>query len=424
MNFGTKNRLSCLFTFLGTTLISFQSSFVEAVAEFRDNRLILPHVLVGEELYNVELVLADGSDPLELSVGSYYRYADPTPAPTNSAFFEGNVLSIPLLRFQDISYKIQLDYIIDERTFKLLEPIVTLTDSTEGVLCSYLDKTTNDQPSLKLASTSQWSCTDNKRILSANGIPDHSVGTFPNSSNPHSISEQAVSAEFTLAPRKTSNPTELSGPDVVGYVLNGVKVDAGTAGTCNDSGSNCSLAGGLGNWSIEALGQSHFDFGDDGNHAHVQPNGAYHYHGVPEGFVEKQGGGESKMTIIGWAADGFPIYSRYGYSIAGQSNSHIREMLSSYRLIDTVSNERPPISVYSLGTFSQDWVYEEGLGDLDQCNGRWGVTPEFPQGIYHYYATDEYPYFQRCVKGEVDANLSTDKGNGGPGRSPGSRPPP
>ena len=421
MRFETNSRLSFLSTFLSITLISVQSSFVGAVAEFRDGTLILPYIFVGDELYNVELVLADNRDPLELSVGSYYRYADSASAPTNSAFFEGNVLSIPLLRFQDVSYKIQLDYIADENVFRLLEPIATLINSTDGVLCAYLDNTINNQPSLKLTSTSQWSCTGDIRILSANGIPDHTVGTFPNANNPHAISEQAVSAEFTLAPRKTSNATEFGGPNVVGYILNGVKVDAGTAGTCNDSGSNCSLAGGTGSWSIEALGQSHFDFGDDSNHAHVQPGGAYHYHGVPEGFVEKRGGSASKMTIIGWAADGFPIYSRYGYSIAGQSNSNIRKMLPSYRLIDSVSDERPPTSVYSLGTFSQDWVYEEGLGDLDECNGRWGVTPEFPQGIYHYYATDEYPYFQRCVRGEVNSNLSTGAGNRAPGRP---RPPP
>ena len=421
MKVETKTRLSFLCTFFATTLVYCQTGFVEAAAEFRGSTLILPHVLVGEELYSVELVLADNRDHLELSVGSYYRYADAASAPTNSAFFESNVLSIPLLRFQDISYKIQLDYIAEESVFRLLEPIVTLTESTEGVLCSYLDNTTNNQPSLKLTSTSQWSCTDDERILSANGIPDHTVGTFPNSNNPHSISEQAVSAEFTLAPRKTSKPTELAGPNVVGYILNGVKVDAGTAGTCNDSGSNCSLAGRTGSWSIEALGQSHFDFGDDSNHAHVQPGGAYHYHGVPEGFVKKQGGSESKVTIIGWAADGFPIYSRYGYSIAGQSNSNIRKMLPSYRLIDSVSNERPSISLYSLGTFSQDWVYEEGLGDLDECNGRWGVTPEFPQGIYHYYATDEYPYFQRCVKGELDFNPTL---TASPSRSPRGNPSP
>jgi|TARA_B110000091_G_scaffold18506_1_gene17445 hypothetical protein len=73
--------------------------------------------------------------------------------------------------------------------------------------------------------------------------------------------------------------------------------------------------------------------------------------------------------------------------------------------------------MYALGTFSQDWEYVEGLGDLDECNGRWGVTPEFPQGIYHYYATDSYPYFQRCVKGYVQAAAV-----GGP--PPGGGPPP
>jgi hypothetical protein len=40
-----------------------------------------------------------------------------------------------------------------------------------------------------------------------------------------------------------------------------------------------------------------------------------------------------------------------------------------------------------------------GVGDLDECNGRTGVTPQFPNGIYHYYSTDSYPYFQRCIKG-------------------------
>jgi hypothetical protein len=52
-----------------------------------------------------------------------------------------------------------------------------------------------------------------------------------------------------------------------------------------------------------------------------------------------------------------------------------------------------------MGTFLQDYEYVAGLGDLDECNGRVGVTPEFPNGTYHYYATDTYPYLQRCVKG-------------------------
>jgi len=47
---------------------------------------------------------------------------------------------------------------------------------------------------------------------------------------------------------------------------------------------------------------------------------------------------------------------------------------------------------------------------LDACNGRSGATPEFPDGIHHYFATDSYPYLQRCVTGEVEAG----EGPGGP----------
>jgi hypothetical protein len=79
-------------------------------------------------------------------------------------------------------------------------------------------------------------------------------------------------------------------------------------------------------------------------------------------------------------------------------------MTGSYRLVTAVSPSRPATSLYPLGTFEQDYQYVEGRGDLDECNGRFGVTPEFPGGIYHYFATDSYPYFQRCVKGVVHSS--------------------
>ena len=83
-------------------------------------------------------------------------------------------------------------------------------------------------------------------------------------------------------------------------------------------------------------------------------------------------------------------------------------MSGSYQLVSEVSDSRPSAGTFPLGTFAQDWEYVEGSGDLDECNGRVGVTPEFPDGIYHYYATDSYPYLQRCVKGVV----ATTGGNG------------
>ena len=274
--------------------------------------------------------------------------------------------------------------------------------STDGVLCDYSDVTYNSQASLTYTSTSEWTCTGTTRELTANGIPDHEVGTFPNANNPNTIVEQTVSASLTLAPAEMTSASELGGPrGVTGYVLNGVKIDAGTGGTCDDSGTSCSLGGNVGSWRIEALGQTNFDFGTDDNNAHVQPDGQYHYHGMPEGFIAKQGGNSSAMTIIGWAADGFPIYARYGYSVADDAGSNLVVMTGSYQLVSTASANRPSTDSIPLGTFQQDWEYVAGSGDLDECNGRTGVTPEFPDGIYHYYATDTYPYFQRCVKGAL-----------------------
>ena len=274
--------------------------------------------------------------------------------------------------------------------------------STGDVLCDYSDTTFNAQPSLTYASTSEWTCTGTTRELRANGIPDHDVGTFPNPNNPNTIVEQTVSASYSLAPAETTSATELGGPrGATGYVLNGVKIDAGTGGSCDDTGTSCSLAGNVGSWRIEALGQTSFDFGTDENNAHVQPNGEYHYHGMPEGFIAKRGGNSSTMTLIAWAADGFPIYARYGYSIAEDATSALKVITGSYQLVTNVSASRPSTNDLPLGTFQQDWEYVAGSGDLDECNGRFGVTPEFPEGIYHYYATDTYPYFQRCVKGAL-----------------------
>ena len=274
--------------------------------------------------------------------------------------------------------------------------------TTDEVLCDYSDTSYNSQPSLTYTSVSDWECANSERQLSANGIPDHEVGTFPNPGNPNLITEQSVSATMPLEPVESNVATELGGPrGVIAYVLNGVKIDAGTGGSCDDTGASCSLNGNVGSWSIETLGQTSFDFGTDDNNAHVQPDGQYHYHGVPEGFVSKLGGNNLAMTLIGWAADGFPIYARYGYSDAEDADSAITAMRGSYQLVTNVSTSRPSTSLYPLGTFSQDWEYAAGSGDLDECNGRFGVTPEFPDGIYHYFATDTYPYFQRCVKGEV-----------------------
>jgi hypothetical protein len=205
--------------------------------------------------------------------------------------------------------------------------------------------------------------------------------------------------------------TTITSVKLPGYALNSVKMDPGTAGTCTNSAtsdaSGCNYAGGTGTWRMEAMADPSvspwkFDFGTDVNNAHVQPNGQYHYHGMPTNLITKlNSASTTTMTLVGWAADGFPIYANYGYTTATSASSALKEMKGSYRVKTTPDSGRPSTTSFAMGHFQQDWEYVSGLGDLDECNGRTGVTPEFPGGIYHYYITKTYPFIQRCVKGSA-----------------------
>ncbi|MGE3806675.1 MAG: YHYH protein, partial [Gemmataceae bacterium] len=136
---------------------------------------------------------------------------------------------------------------------------------------------------------------------------------------------------------------------------------------------------------------------------HVQPNGAYHYHGVPSALIEvlaAKKGTDKTMLLLGWAADGFPIYGPYGHTNPKDKTSAFAKVKPSYRLRQ---GQRPngPGGNFD-GTFVEDYEYVQGAGDLDECNGRVGVTPEFPDGIYHYYLTEEFPFIPRAFRGTPD----------------------
>ncbi|WP_342117166.1 YHYH protein [Pseudoduganella sp. OTU4001] len=257
--------------------------------------------------------------------------------------------------------------------------------STASLFCNYSNSTTN--PTTGMASTVATTCTGTQRKLTGNGVPDHEVGAFPNSGNPNTIGAVSVNFTGSTAPAVVST-TGTAVAHILGFALNGVKFDPSTAESYQNAGV----------WKIEALNQTYFKFGTDVNNAHVQPDGAYHYHGMPEKYITKLGKGTG-MVLVGFAVDGFPMYARYGYTVATDATSGTKVMTSSYRLKTTASAGRPSTSIAAMGTFTQDYEYVAGLGDLDECNGRTGVTPEFPNGIYHYYITDTYPFIQRCVKG-------------------------
>lgn len=272
--------------------------------------------------------------------------------------------------------------------------------NTEGVLCSYTVAEFNSSPSVNASASAFWSCNPTRAVV-ANAIPNHPVGTFPNPNNPNTIRAQSISATFPLKPALSStNGTNVMVP---GYAINGVKFEPGTGGTCDGANPpNCNFAGGTGAWRMEALSPSSFNFGTDENNAHVQPTGEYHYHGMPTGLITKLGKGTA-MTLVGWAADGFPIYARYGYSNADDPRSTIKDLTSSWRIKAAADAGRPATSLYPMGSFLQDYEYVAGLGDLDQCNGRTGVTPEFPNGIYYYVITNTFPFVGRCLRGSVNS---------------------
>ncbi len=97
---------------------------------------------------------------------------------------------------------------------------------------------------------------------------------------------------------------------------------------------------------------------------------------------------------------------------------------SSYRL-RSGTRDGGPGGAYD-GTFGRDYLYLPGLGNLDECNGRVTKTPEYPQGTYAYFLTDDYPIIPRCLRGTPDPSFTQRRGRppGGRGPPPGRRPPP
>lgn len=244
------------------------------------------------------------------------------------------------------------------------------------------------------------------RVINANGWPDHTPGTFPRRGNPNTISTQVYNFRVPLNPKVAPTPTRMR-HGIIGVALNGVPFDPATAEFWDNNPDS--------GWNYEAK-SGFINLGLDEHNAHVQPSGAYHYHGLPAGLVQNLGGDGDRMLLIGYAADGFPIYTAYGHADPQNPKTDLRKMHSSYRL-KTGLRPSGPSGKYD-GKFTEDYEYVKNSGDLDECNGRFGITPENPESIYHYYITDEFPYLPRQLRGTPDpsfAKAGPRRGPGGPG---------
>lgn len=237
----------------------------------------------------------------------------------------------------------------------------------------------------------------NKRYITANGLPNHSTGAFPNSHNPNTIRSQAYSYELPISPKKSSKMT-YNVPQPFGIAINGVIFDPYAAEWYRGDRNS--------GWQKNALSPN-VDLGLDGSHAHVQPNGSYHYHGIPDGLVATLDS-RKHSPLIGWAGDGFPIYLDRGYRKPKHKSSGVKTLKSGWKL---KSGSRPsgPGGTYD-GTYEEDYTYDSSTGDLDIANGRFQVTPEYPNGTYCYILTTSYPVIPRRFVAPVSSSFTKSAG--------------
>ncbi len=280
--------------------------------------------------------------------------------------------------------------------------------------------------------------------LRTTGLGIHTMGpwpaTFPNlPANQHA---------FYRIPRSAAVPTSktLTGLGSIGYFVDGVAMFDSRDGFVwtgtGEVGGN-----GVGYWNREAYVNEGATF--DPAYAHQEGSGTYHYHANPialrhligdhvdynsttRTYAESTTAITQHSPILGWVRDGYPIYGPYGYSRVTSAASGVRRMLSGFQLRNgergtdnlttsgrtsipawavrqygvSASQSGPSVSTtYPLGRYMEDNAFLGDCGgkqgtdyDLDEYNGRFCVTPEFPNGIYAYFVSiaadgkPVYPY--------------------------------
>ena len=205
-----------------------------------------------------------------------------------------------------------------------------------------------------------------QRLLTGNGLPtNHSTGTFPVSSsdpaynydrNPNQVSAQTLKLKITANPKRASKPSCLS-MGTIGVMLNGVQFFNALDGEGRDAVAH----------EIQ-----------DSCDGHPERTGAYHYHSLSR-CLSDSGSGHSRL--LGYALDGFGLYGARGSDGKKVTNAQ-----------------------------------------MDLCHGhshRLTVKGK-KKTVYHYHATEEYPYTLGCFRGTP---IKVSSGQPG-GQQPGGPPPP
>lgn len=272
----------------------------------------------------------------------------------------------------------------------------------------------------------QYSATD--VYVSCTCIPGYSIGPW---NNPNVASNQNFVYKITRNPQRNTGTLTAIGLGHIGVLTNGVSIfNADDAQYVNSV------------WSRNGYYFEYPSF--DNCIGHPQQNGEYHHHVSPKCLYD-QTDSMHHSPIIGYMFDGYPVYGAYGYADTNGGGG-IKRMRSSYRLrTDTTRTTKPdgttastagpsptrtytvttPMGTqnitYPMGCLLWDYEYVPGLGDLDSRNGRWCITPEYPNGTYAYFMTLDstltpaYPYTSTgTYYGVVQSgNIATGPGSNG-----------
>lgn len=256
--------------------------------------------------------------------------------------------------------------------------------------------------------------------VATNGIPAYITGPFLDG-NPSLATSQNAIFKFPLTPTpNTGAGTPTTGGNI-GIFINGVALFDYRDGVSWSTTSQTVCGGpirtctGNGVWNRDAVVAERGGF--DCAKAHPA-NGNYHHHQNPSAFkldltvlstvcssYNSDGlyviDATKHSPLLGFAYDGYPIYGAYGYTGTNGTGA-ITRMKSSYRTKSmTTRTNGPAVSTtYPLGYFKEDYEFVAGTTSdyLDVHNGRFCVTPEYPNGTYAYFCTVDanhnsaYPY--------------------------------
>ena len=264
--------------------------------------------------------------------------------------------------------------------------------------------------------------------VTTTGVPSYITGPFLDG-NPSLAQNQNAIFKISLNPvQNTGNPTNTNGGNI-GIFINGVALFDYRDGVSWKNATNTIAGGPLGGmgdgvWNRDAVPAEKAGFDCAKGHPAM---GNYHHHQNPSAFnldltvisnicdIYAADGlylinAAQHAPLIGYSYDGFPIYGAYGYANTDGTGG-ITRIKSSYQLRNITTRTTyangtsvtagPPVSTtYPLGYFREDYEYIAPTGQdyLDSHNGRFCVTPEYPNGIYCYFATVDanwnsaYPY--------------------------------